>query len=101
MVFQCESQREALCELRAEVQKWQQEAQGQRESQEKEVQALRSELREEQSRLHQHRSNLERLHRELESTQRQQRDAEDEVNLSHPVLLPTWSHPSSNGRETH
>ncbi|XP_017333578.1 polyamine-modulated factor 1-binding protein 1 isoform X2 [Ictalurus punctatus] len=75
----CESQREALCELRAEVQKWQQEAQGQRESQEKEVQALRSELREEQSRLHQHRSNLERLHRELESTQRQQRDAEDEV----------------------
>ncbi|XP_053491032.1 early endosome antigen 1 isoform X4 [Ictalurus furcatus] len=75
----CESQREALCELRAEVQKWQQEAQGQRESKEKEVQALRSELREEQSRLHQHRSSLERLHRELESTQRQQRDAKDEV----------------------
>lgn len=82
-VFQCESQRQAMRELSAEVQQWQQEARGQKESQEKEVQGLRSELREEQSRLHQHRAHLERLQRELEATQRQLRDGEDEVNSSH------------------
>ncbi|GAA6078874.1 trichohyalin [Tachysurus ichikawai] len=75
----CESQREALRELSAEVQQWKQEAQGQRESREKEV-------LEEQSRLHEHRANLERLHRELEVTQRQQRDAEDEVSRKEAAL---------------
>lgn len=78
-MFQCESQRGALCQLRAEVQKGQQEAQGRTESQEKEVQGLRSELREERSRLLQHGADLERLQREIESARRQQRDAEDEV----------------------
>lgn len=99
VALQCESQREALGELRAEVQQWQQEAQGQRESREKEVQGLRSELREEQSHLQQHRANLESLHRELESTQRQQRDAEDEVSRPHITqvhqeytgALPWWT----------
>lgn len=88
VVLQCESEREALCDLHAEVQQWQQEAQAQREIREKEVKGLRSELREEQSRFCQHRANVESLHRELESTQRQQRDTEDEVNLFTYVKTP-------------
>ncbi|KAL0187815.1 hypothetical protein M9458_014914, partial [Cirrhinus mrigala] len=70
---------EELYDLREDVQRWQQEAQEQKESRVKEVQALKEELQSTQSRLQQHSDNLESLCRELEMAHRQQTDTEDEV----------------------
>ncbi len=76
---QCEVQKEELCDLREEVQQWQQEAQEQKESRVKEGQALKEELQSTQSRLQTHRENQESLCQELKTAHRQQRDTEDEV----------------------
>ncbi|XDV17496.1 hypothetical protein PO909_023344 [Leuciscus waleckii] len=61
------------------MQRWQQEAQEQKESRVKEVQDLKRELQSTQSLLQLHRDNLESLHR-------QQRDTEDEASCREAAL---------------
>ncbi|XP_077057955.1 uncharacterized protein pmfbp1 isoform X3 [Siphateles boraxobius] len=76
---QCIGQNEELCDLRKEMQYWQQETQKQKESQVKEVQDLKRELQSTQSLLQLHRDNLESL-------DRQQRDTENEASCREAAL---------------
>ncbi|XP_056610698.1 polyamine-modulated factor 1-binding protein 1 isoform X2 [Triplophysa dalaica] len=83
---QCRGQKEELCELRGEVQRWRQEAQEQKESQAREVEDLRKDLESTRGRLQLQRGNLEDLCRELETTHRQQRETDEEVSCREAAL---------------
>ncbi|KAI7814060.1 putative polyamine-modulated factor 1-binding protein 1 [Triplophysa rosa] len=83
---ECKGQKEALCELRGEEQRWRQEAQEQKESQVREVDDLRKDLESTRGRLQLHRGNLEDLCRELETTHRRQRETDEEVSCGEAAL---------------
>ncbi|KAG5849346.1 hypothetical protein ANANG_G00109260 [Anguilla anguilla] len=75
---QCEGQQGALCGLREELERCQEEARAQGERREEEAQGLREQLQEVQARAEQHRSSTDGLRADLEHAQNRRREAEEE-----------------------